>query len=230
MKLSRFDVERAVLGANLPPTSRYLMLVLCTRCDGGSSTIPAKYQPSLTRLVRLSGLARSTVCVHLRILERRGWLIRKRPKVHLARTKHLRTNYILLVPKLVRPADSPPSPDDGSELVPDSGHGSSPDGGRTSSLSAQSSGAPRPEEDDTHDLTRGEVTVVLRITETLRDVAPGRPEAHTPDWARRVARDIPGGTKNRPAYVETVIRANPAAYLPTPAPPAFRAPPRRDST
>lgn len=230
MKTSRWDVERAALASTLPSTSRYLMLVLCTRCDGGSSTIPAKYQPSLTRLVRLSGLARSTVCIHLRILERRGWLVRRRPTPREARTKHARTHYTLCIPELVRPSDSPPSPEDGSELVrPPSKAG--PTAGRTSSLSAQSSSAhARSEEEDPLDLNNpGEVAVVLKIIETLRAVAPNTPAAHTHDWARRVARSIEGGTRNRPAYVETVIRREPSAYLPTPEPPRFRAPHREDT-
>lgn len=228
MKPSRYDVERAALASDLPSTSRYLMLVLCTRCDGGSSTIPSKYQPSLTRLVRLSGLARSTVCIHLRILERRKWLIRKRPNASDARTKHARTHYTLCIPELVRSVDGPPGPENGSELVRPSAK-AGPDGGRTSSLSTQSSSAARPEEEHTPDLNPGEVAVVLKITETLRQVAPKTPAAHTPEWARRVARSIEGGTRNRPAYVEAVIRRDPAAYLPTPEPPAFRAP-RRDTT
>jgi DNA-binding MarR family transcriptional regulator len=228
LKVTRWDVERAALASGLPSTSRYRMLVLCTRCDGGSATIPAKYQPSLTRLVRLSGLARSTVCIHLRILERRGWLIRHRPTARDARTKHHRTHYTLRIPELVRSVDGPPSPEDGSELVrPPSKAG--PDGGRTSSLSTHSSSAARSEEDDAHQMTPKEVAVVLKITETLRDVAPRNAAAHTPDWARKVAQSIEGGTRNRPAYVETVIRANPSAYLPTPEPPRFRAP-RRDTT
>lgn len=227
MKLTRFDVERKVLKSDLPSNSRYLVLIFCTKCDGGSSVIPDRYQPSLTQLVRDSGLSRSTVCVHLNLLERKKWLGRKRPDPHDARTKHERTRYSLGVPGLVLPAGTDPSPDEERGTSPNGGRGSSPKAGRKSSRRhpPSSRARAREEEEASNDLENAAgVEVVLRIIQTLQELAPGRTDAHTRKWAESVAAQIKGGRINRPAYVEKVIRNDLHKYLPAPLPPP---PPKR---
>lgn len=187
---TRWDVERAVLAdGDMPPLGRLLMLILATSADQQTAVIPAKFTPSLTGLVRASGLARSTICIYLNRLETAGWLVRQRPTPQEARTKHARTRYALKVPKLVRqPAEASPPVR-----------------------------APEPTRED---------DVIDAIVETLREVAPKETAAHTREWAAKVAGTIPGGSKDRRKYVATVIRNNPAPFLPTPSPAPFRAPKR----
>jgi hypothetical protein len=97
--MRRYDLERAVLAAELPGPSVALMLALCTRIYADLGIIPPANQPSLNRLAADVGYDRSTVMRHLTLLERAGWLTRIRPPVHLARTLHATTNYAMHVPR-----------------------------------------------------------------------------------------------------------------------------------
>ena len=94
----RFAFERAVLESGLPPPARHLLHVLAVFADWPAGTTPAAHTPSLSRLTESSGLCRSSVANHLRILERAGWLVRMRPSVAAARARKERTRYRLVVP------------------------------------------------------------------------------------------------------------------------------------
>lgn len=87
------------MASELPPTSRHLMHVLCSRMDGQVNLILPRWQPSLTDLARGTGRDRRTVTRHLAHLEGHGWLIRVRPAIEDARRKHTRTQYTPLIPE-----------------------------------------------------------------------------------------------------------------------------------
>lgn len=71
---TRYDVERAVSESTLPPPQRHILLTLCTYMQRGSTAIPARYSPSLTRLTDATGWNRRTITRHLAHLETAGWL------------------------------------------------------------------------------------------------------------------------------------------------------------
>lgn len=208
---TRWDVERAALAEDLQPSALLVLLVLLALCDQSTAVVPDRFSPSLTGLVRMTGLARSTVAYHLNRLEAAGWLVRKRPTLQEARTKHARTRYALRVPKLVRTSNVA-SPDIGPELVRSSAK-ASPVIERKINPNQNQPARERAREDE----------VLEAIQQTLREVAPDRPEAHTRDWATKVAASIQGG-RDRVRYVAQIIRNGPEPYLPTRQPPVFRAP------
>lgn len=96
--MRRFELERAVLAAELPGPSVGLMLALCTRIYRDEGIIPQHEQPSLSQLAADTGWDRSTVIRHLAQLERAGWLIRTRPPAWLARQLHVTTSYAMRIP------------------------------------------------------------------------------------------------------------------------------------
>lgn len=106
---TRWEAERALLASDVGCTPKLVMLVLLTYADAKSAVVPAEHTPSLSDLARGSGLARSSVARELVRLEKDGWVIRKRPPVHLARTRHARTRYRITIPA---------SPTQGLDLVP----------------------------------------------------------------------------------------------------------------
>ncbi len=95
---TRWEVERAVVGSELPPPARHVMHALCVVTEAGTPVIPAAYTPSLTTLATMTGLDRSTIRRQLNRLEKDGWVIRRRPAVADARSKKSRTRYVLTVP------------------------------------------------------------------------------------------------------------------------------------
>lgn len=212
---TRWDVEDAAKAAEMAAPSLLLLLLLATFCDSKTAMVPAKYSPSLTELVRMSGLARSTVAVHLNHLERGGWLVRRRPTRKDAQTKHARTRYALTVPKLVRPSNGS-SPGSEPGLVRPSAK---------ASPGAVHRDKPQPESSRAHART-DEDEVLQMIIETVRE-ATGKTIDR--EFAERNARRIREAS-DRPvrslAYYQTVIRNDPSAYIPTPEPPRFRAPAR----
>lgn len=96
--MRRYDIEHAVLAAELPGPSVALMLALCTRIWVDEGLIPMNQQPSLSRLAADTGYDRSTVMRHLNDLETDGWVTRIRPPVDLARRLHVTTAYAMAVP------------------------------------------------------------------------------------------------------------------------------------
>lgn len=212
---TRWDVERAAFDTPMLPNRRYVLLVLATRCDHQTAVIPPRFSPSLTDLVRMTGLARSTVAVHLNGLERDGWVIRKRPNPEEARRNHARTQYRLTVPKLVRSSDEA-GPANGSDLVRSSAKAGPATGRKDNRRPEPTRARTRAPEDE----------VIETIIETLREVTG---KTITREFAERNARRIREAA-DRPVhsttYYATVIRNDPTPYLPTPEPPRFRAPAR----
>lgn len=96
---TRWDVERAIFGSDLPGPARLVALALCALTDWRTATIPEEFTPSLSRITEMTGLARSTVTSQLNALERDGWVVRKRPDVAKARALKTRTQYRMRVPK-----------------------------------------------------------------------------------------------------------------------------------
>lgn len=209
---TRYDIERALETSGLPPHTRHIVLVLCTRMDQGSTSIPAPYSPSLSRLSRMTGLDRRTVMRHLNLAEREGWVARARPSRHLARTQHRTTAYSVMIP----------------ERFPQvSGLGARIPGTRdktTPGLGAQS-----PEARDTvphrteHPEPSQEAELDLVITELQKRT--GRMVSR--DWAMRVREQLLAepGVRRPPGYIAHRIRTDPdpSKFLPTAQPPRFSA-------
>lgn len=80
------------------PAERHVLHVLSMRIDRDMFLIRAEFQPSLTDLTRDMGCDRRTVMRRLARVEAKGWVIRDKPTVHDARTKHARTQYTLRLP------------------------------------------------------------------------------------------------------------------------------------
>lgn len=122
---SKWEVNRAVRGSNLPAPSRLIMLTLSDVADAETGEIPEKFTPSLTVLGVETGLGRSTVARFLKDLEKGGWVVRTRPSSIGALVRGERTQYRLSIPE--------PSPTTG--LVPE--------GDQPSPTAGQPSPAPR---------------------------------------------------------------------------------------
>jgi hypothetical protein len=218
---TRFEIERAVLASVLDPGCRHLVHVLCVRVDAETNTILAIYQPSLTDLARDTGRHRRTIQRYLNVLERAGWITRKRPLPHLARREHARTAYWLHIPEgspqardttPPRARGTPPRARD--TTPPELGTGSPEARGPVPPRSSGSSGS-------------SARAAAVAVVEAIRDRTG---QTISDDWAARVAGQILGGrdVRHAEAYLRRVIEgAPPGTYLPTPTPPpAPRAAPR----
>lgn len=143
--VGRFAWERLFLThSGLPSPARLIGLVLATKADP-DMTIPARFSPSLSTLVALTGLGRGTVADHLNGLEAAGWVRRIRPTTAASFAGHQRTRYVLVVPAGVpveegqnTPSESWTSPGAGRGAVrePD---GTSPGAGHKPALPITSS-------------------------------------------------------------------------------------------
>lgn len=178
------------------------MHVLCTHIDAGTNTILPAFQPSLTQLAAESGRDRRTVERDLNVLERRGWVIRRRPSIHDARTKHARTNYTVRIPEA---RDESPSDARGSKPRALGGgkRGAGGHGPLRSSAHLKSSA------DELHAI----IEAIRARTGVEVDNA----------WAERVRDQVVGGrhVADASAYVSAAIARAPAdTYVPTPQPPA----------
>lgn len=83
------------------------MLTLADVAEVGTAEIPERFTPSLSVLANETGLGRSTVAIHLRALERDGWIVRSRPSTANALGRGERTQYHLQIPA----APASPAPD-----------------------------------------------------------------------------------------------------------------------
>src|ERR1041385_3166074 len=95
---SRWTVTRAVRGSALPAPSRLIMLTLADVAEVGTAEIPEPHTPSLSVLAAETGLDRATGRRHLYLLEKAGWVVRRRPEVAAARIQKERTRYRLTIP------------------------------------------------------------------------------------------------------------------------------------
>ena len=212
MATSRFDIERAVLASKLPAICRHLVHVLCVKIDAQAGAILAVYQPSLSDLARETGWSRRTVIRKLARLEKEGWIIRDRPPPELARSRHLRTRYTILIPNPQARDSTLPGLAPGSPVPRD---GTRPGLGPPEP-EARDSAAPRSSVSSTS--SESELDAII---ETIK-----KRDGKTVDqvWARRVLEQITGGRqiRDQAAYVRRVIlAAPPGTYSPTSQPPAY---------
>lgn len=71
---TKWEVNRAVRGSDLPAPSRLIMLTLSDIAEAGTAEVPGRRTPSLDVLAKETGLGRSTVAEHLAGLRKDGWL------------------------------------------------------------------------------------------------------------------------------------------------------------
>jgi DNA-binding Lrp family transcriptional regulator len=86
------------MNSGLPAPSRLLVFTLLTHVTRDTLMVPAAYSPSLSSLAAKTGLSRAAVANHLNLLEREGWLRRRRPAVTKARSEKARTGYQIAIP------------------------------------------------------------------------------------------------------------------------------------
>lgn len=206
---TRFEIERAVLVSGLDAGCRHLVHVLCIRIDAETNTILDAYQPSLTDLAKDTARHRRTIQRYLNLLERAGWITRKRPLPHLARREHARTAYQIHMPAArdtLPPGARDITPWPGDTTPPGLGTGSAEARGTAPPRSSGSSGS------------SDEVVAKAIWAKTGVTVSA--------EWAARVREQILGARDNvrhPAAYIRRVIADAPAhTYLPprpTPTPP-----------
>jgi hypothetical protein len=117
-------------------------MTLLSRADADTAIVPREFAPSLSGLARETGLARSTVAVHLAVLERAGWITRHRSR--RAAQDRIPTWYEVHLPA---------SPGAGLDREPDQGAGPGagpglarePDGASPGAGPNQNSSRPKPE-------------------------------------------------------------------------------------
>lgn len=113
---AKWRVTRAVRDSTLPAPAKLIMFVLADVADVGTAEVPPHRNPSLTVLVKETGLGRSTVTTHLRALEADGWVVRTKPTTAEALGQYERTRYQLQVPVAVAAA-LVPEPDEPSAVA-----------------------------------------------------------------------------------------------------------------
>lgn len=214
---TRFDIERALEFAHLPAASVSVLMWLCTRMDSGSTTIPPGHSPSLTRLARMTKLHRRTVMRHLILLESAGWVSRKRPELHLARTLHRTTHYSVMIPGSYQQAEKLGAGNPGSrDTEPRELGAESP---KARGTVPHEPGKPDPYQS-------GELTEIARQELEKRT---GKPISD--EWAGRVAAQLAAepDVRNPAGWIRHRISTapDPGLFLPTPGPPPYIAPPRR---
>lgn len=217
--LTRFDFEREFVHpvAGLRPGWRHVLHVLAMRLDRDAFVIPASYQPSLNDLARDMGCDRRTVMRRLNRVEQAGWVIRERPDIHDARTKHARTNYTLRFPPGYVPAR-------GSTAEKLGAPGLHARGAPPPEL-----GAPRPEARGTvphksseSDKSSGDLDVIITEIQKRTGRTIGKLAATRVRGELLVKAADP--VRNAQAYLRSSIQRepDPARWLPTPQPPYFR--------
>jgi hypothetical protein len=187
------------------------MQVLLTSADTRTAIVPLRHTPSLTDLCAGTGLDRATVQRHLNRLERAGWLRRCRPPIALARREHARTGYHCQLPGLGADGTLP-------RCVVHLGLGASDTPG-LGALCASS------QIEDPTDI-RSRSVLTARVIELVREHT-GKTISDR-DAARGIAAKLDGHRARDPvAYLAKVIANDPAWWLPTPMPPAYKAPARK---
>lgn len=222
--VGRFAWERLFLThSGLASPARTIAWVLLTKVDP-NMTIPAKFSPSLSTLVELTGLGRGTVADHLNRLEAAGWVRRIRPTTAASYAGHQRTRYALVVPAGV-PVEEVQNTPSGSRTSPGAGRdpvrepdGTSPGAGHkpalpitssnTSAADASGRGS-RPDSsevdlEDVLDSMRGELpnmtTAEARTASAM--LREGRPRPLVQNWVakQRRAVTVEAAPAREPAY------------------------------
>jgi hypothetical protein len=209
---TRFDIERAVLASDLVPGCRHLMHVLCVRIDAETGKILAAYQPSLTDLARDTGHHRRTIIRYLAVLERRGWVIRTRPPVHLARRLHQRTQYTPRIPGYPQARDGTPP-------------GLETSGPRPRDITPRELGARSPQARGTTPRRSSGSSESSQTDAVIKAICEMTGLTISSEWAERVRAQILGNRSVRhpEAYLREVIRnAPPGTYVEHIHPPDFR--------
>lgn len=207
----RWAIERAVKHkeSGLSSSSRLIMLALLTVADTRTAIVPPDYTPSLTVICDWTALDRATVQRHLNRLERDGWLRRCRPPVADARRLHARTGYHCQLPGLGAESTQP-------RCIVHLGLGAS----RTPGLGASRTS----DQNGSTDIRSGDV-LTARVIELVYD-ATGKTISGR-DALRGIAAKLEGRHPRDPvAYLAKVIATDPGWWLPTPMPPAYKAPAR----
>ncbi len=204
---TRYEVERALEDSKLPPVSRHIILVLCTRMKKGSTLIPPEHSPSLTRLARGTGWHRRTIMRHLRELEAAGWVERRRPPPDLARARYMTTAYVVLYPQVGAGEPGPGAGNPGLEAE-NPGLGAGTGAGR--------GGEPR-NQTESDQLSDHESDPEIEMVIAELNKRTGR--TISPEWAAKARGLILArpGVRNRAAYLRRVLATdpNPARFLPS---------------
>jgi hypothetical protein len=217
--LTRFDFERAFVRSMLPGGAKQVLHVLAMRLDKDVFHIPAPYQPSLNDLARDMTCDRRTVMRRLNRAESAGWVIRKRPSKHDARTKHARTSYFLRLPPDHEQARDNNADQLGTEspqpegMKPPGLEAAKPEARGTAPLkSSRSSSSSGPSDLD----------VIIAGIEKRTGRTIGRA------WAARVRDELlakaTSTVRNTQAYLKSSIEreADPGRWLPNPQPPSSK--------
>jgi hypothetical protein len=210
---TRYDIERALERAALPAVGVSILMWLCTRMDKGSTDIPPGQSPSLTRLARMTKHHRRTVMRHLNKLEETGWLDRRRPDPHLARTLHRTTHYSVTIPEGFPQASKLGA---GNRLARDS---------KPPGLGAENPEARGtvPQNPDLPDLTQRDAEVEL----VLKEIEKRTGKQVSLEWAGKVRDQLVAepAVRNPPGWIRHRISTDPdpTGFLPTPGPPRFSA-------
>lgn len=217
--LTRFEFERAFTSraSGLPSHGRHVLHVLAMRLDRQVFAILPAYQPSLTDLARDMGCDRRTAMRRLNRVEAAGWVVRNRPTVHDARTKHARTQYTLQLPPGYPQARGATTAELGAQ---DPGpRGETPPGLGASQPEARDTMPHRSSESSMS--SDGDLDVIIseiaqRTGKTIGRAAAARIRGELLDKAR-------GTISDSRAYLRRCIlrEPDPARWLPTPTPPKY---------
>ena len=209
-KALRWQIEAAVKRSDLVADARHVLWVLLSVADVATGVVPASRSPSYGSLARDTNLARSTVILRVRDLERDGWLIVESPDVAEQVSKRARNQYRVCLPTgpslgLVREPDQSPdwseeqtSPSPGPALVRGS-DSTGPGDGLTTDHADESDSVARASEID--ELTDERRALAERVAAFLGD---GMTVMDASDGLRRL--DASARIDSVPAYVESFIR------------------------
>lgn len=172
-KSLRWRIEDALKRSTLVPDARHVLWVLLSLADVASGVIPPGRSPSYGALARDTGLARSTVVLRVRDLQRAGWISVQTPDVAEQRSRRARNQYRVCLPTgpspgLVRETDQSEartSPGDGPPLVRDSDP-TGPADGLTTDLDPSDGPARAGEADE---LWRSRLALAERVAAFLGD-------------------------------------------------------------
>jgi hypothetical protein len=217
--LTRFDFERAFVdpASDLNGSICHLLHVLAMRLDKDQFTILPRYQPSLTELARDMHCNRRTAMRRLSRAEASGWIVRTRPSVHDARTKHARTQYTLRIPpgyleaRGIKAAElEAGNRQPGGTTPPELGTGKREASGTMPHRSSESSAS-----------SDGDLDLIISEIEKRTGKRPGKLAAV------KIRGELLGKAsspvRNTQAYLRSSIgrEPDPWRWLPTPTPPPF---------